>query len=409
MNYSKYKSILEFLPNDINRYNLKNEALGKFLKNFIKNNNISNVLLSLSGGIDSMVLVTIIKNLNIDINLFCCHLNYNNRDESCSERDFLIDWCKYENIHLDILNIDHIKRGDINRNDYEEETRSIRYNYYKTLIEKYNCSGVLLAHHRDDLSENVFNNIMRGRKSITDLSVFKEINTIMGVTVFRPMLEFRKNIIYNISEIYQIPYFLDTTPDWSCRGKMRRQIFPKCEDCYTDSFMNSLVKLGKESDELGLITRQFIIEPILNKVIYGSFGFSIVKSKPLRKNIIFTSTCRDIFNKLNISNIRQKALNNLLDNYDNYENIFVIGDYIILNSKNNFVFVSKEITKIKSYDIDNVIDKNEDKLINLVNGKITFKLRKKKYIPNYKFASFNKYFKDFKFSSNQENITILLR
>ena len=44
---------------------------------------------------------------------------------------------------------------------------------------------------------------MRGKKSITDLSVFKQINTILDVVVFRPMLEFRKKVIYDINN-YEI-------------------------------------------------------------------------------------------------------------------------------------------------------------------------------------------------------------
>ena len=242
MNYSNYETILEFLPNDIDRNDINEKSLSKSIKKFIQDNDISNILLSLSGGVDSMVLAVIIKNLNIHVKLYCCHINYNNREESVDERNFLIEWCQLENIHLDVMNIEHIKRGEGNRNDYEEETRKLRYKYYADLIKKFDCQGVFLAHHKDDLSENVFNNIMRGKKSITDLSVFRQINTILDVVVFRPMLEFRKKVIYDMSEKYQIPYFLDTTPDWSCRGKMRRQIFPKCEDCYSDSFMKSLVK-----------------------------------------------------------------------------------------------------------------------------------------------------------------------
>ena len=396
MNYSNYETILEFLPNDIDRNDINEKSLSKSIKKFIQDNNISNILLSLSGGVDSMVLAVIIKNLNIDVNLYCCHINYNNREESVDERNFLIDWCQLENIHLDIMNIEHIKRGEGNRNDYEEETRKLRYKYYADLIKKFDCDGVFLAHHQDDLSENVFSNIMRGKNSITNLSVFKQINIILDVVVFRPMLEFRKKVIYDMSEKYQIPYFLDTTPDWSCRGKMRKQIFPKCEDCYSDSFMKSLVKIGKESDELGDITKKYLINPILDSIIYGKFGFIIPKTEILKEKLIFKSVLQTILNKLNIKVIKRKNLLNLLNNYNNTTNLLnVVKEYFTLVDSFNIIFINKNIVNLTHIKFTNKNISNDTVFQNLIQGKLIFRYEKKKITPIYSYNSFNKYFRQF--------------
>ena len=409
MDYHKYKTILEFIPKNVDISNINNEKFSLAIKEFISFNEIKNVLISLSGGVDSMVLAFIIKHFQ-GINLYCCHINYNNRSESCDERDFLIDWCKINNINLKVKNIDHIRRGEINRNNYEEETRSIRYDYYKELMNEYKCEGVFLGHHQDDLSENVFNNIMRGRKDITDLSVFKKENTIMGVTVFRPMLDFRKDIIYKISEDYQVPYFLDTTPDWSCRGKMRKQIFPKCEDCYSDSFMNSLVKLGKESDELGYLMNKYMIDPIINSVILGKFGFIIPKTEILKEGLIFRQVMRNIFEKLNIRNVKSTSLNNLMKNYNNNIQIHSINGYFTFIEDTKFIFVKEIIIDkivnasrkiIEESDINNSINE-------LINGKLYFIWRKKKYMPNYNYDSFKKKIGSLQIENNGKNLLINL-
>ena len=71
---------------------------------------------------------------------------------------------------------------------------------------------VMLAHQQDDICENIFNNIMRGGREVTDLTVIREKNNILGVEIYRPMLEYYKDSILNIAHGYQIPY-LDTTPD----------------------------------------------------------------------------------------------------------------------------------------------------------------------------------------------------
>tara|TARA_B100000902_G_C27291377_1_gene907327 strand:+ start:77 stop:1306 length:1230 start_codon:yes stop_codon:yes gene_type:complete len=409
MDYHKYKTILEFIPKNVDISNINNEKFSLAIKEFISFNEIKNVLISLSGGVDSMVLAFIIKHFQ-EINLYCCHINYNNRIESCDERDFLIDWCKINNIHLEVKNIDHIRRGEINRNEYEEETRSIRYDYYKELINQYNCEGVFLGHHRDDLSENVFNNIMRGRKDITDLSVFKKENTIMGVTVFRPMLDFKKDIIYKISEDYQVPYFLDTTPDWSCRGKMRRQIFPKCEDCYSDSFMNSLVKLGKQSDELDHIMNKYMIDPIINSVILGRFGFIIPKTEILKEGLIFRQVMRNIFEKLYIRNVKSTSLNNFLENYNNNIQIHLINGYFTFIEDTKIIFVKERIIDKIDWVSKKIIEESDinNSINELIHGKLYFIWRKKKYMPNYNYDSLKKKIGSLQMDNYGKNLLINL-
>ena len=164
MEYLAYSDILEYIPYECKNINkIRDNQLYLYVKKFLKINNISKILLSLSGGVDSMVLFVILKEITNEISNFkfyCCHINYNNRNESKHERDFLISWCETNNIQLEVSNIEHIKRGDINRQKYEEESKNIRYTFYKNTIEKYCLDGVLLAHHKDDYSENVFNNIM---------------------------------------------------------------------------------------------------------------------------------------------------------------------------------------------------------------------------------------------------------
>ena len=60
--YTSFSSILEYVPNPVMSFdNLKDEYLYKIINDFVINNNISNILISLSGGVDSMVLFEIIN------------------------------------------------------------------------------------------------------------------------------------------------------------------------------------------------------------------------------------------------------------------------------------------------------------------------------------------------------------
>jgi len=291
----KYSHILE--PNSVDtKYHNNNEqvdvcntSLAKSVRDFIKKHNIQNIILSLSGGVDSMVMLEIVQSIIVNLNydsihsnkesadnthelkLYCCHINYNNRDESSDEASFLREYCLLRNIHYEQVNV-LFKRGSIKRSDYERQTRQLRYDYYKEMIQSNNCDGVFLAHHKDDLCENIFNNIMRGTRELTDLTVLNDVSSVLGVTTYRPMLGHYKEDIYDIARSHMIPYFLDTTPDWSCRGKMRRRIFPACSDCYGNNYRQSLIKLGDESDALHSIIHLHIIDNFDKKITYSNQG-----------------------------------------------------------------------------------------------------------------------------------------
>ena len=56
----------------------------------------------------------------------------------------------------------------------------------------------------------------------------------------RPMIKFYKQPIYDFADKYQIPYFKDTTPDWSVRGKYRNKILPIIEDTFSKNVKENL-------------------------------------------------------------------------------------------------------------------------------------------------------------------------
>ena len=192
MDYFKlYSSLLEYEP-DSNIYkfqmtNIEDELIYKELMNFIKNKNLTKILISLSGGVDSNVMFEIIdyiKKVKMEeLEIHICHINYNNRDESNDEKNFLIEYCKLKNYTLNFKDLE-FKRGDIKREEYEKQSKNERYQFYFNLINENKLEGVFLGHHEDDLVENIFNNIMRGNRSITDLTVLKDKNRILNVNIF---------------------------------------------------------------------------------------------------------------------------------------------------------------------------------------------------------------------------------
>ena len=314
MEYDLYKNVLEYIPNNIDYSKIQLDLNDKLVEEVINyTSNLSNELciISLSGGVDSMVLTIILKLLNRRV--LCLHINYNNRDESTTEAKFLHDWCKYMNIEFILHEINSIHRNDIKRNDYETKTKNIRFKFYKDILEKYKGTEIILGHHKDDIIENIFNNICRGR-NILDLSVIKKINTMMGIKICRPMLEIHKDLIYKIAKDYCIPYFKDTTPCWSLRGIYRNEIYPLLDKTYSKSISKNLLNISNQSTEWDNLIEEKIIQPFMEKIyITNDFAEVDIKdnmSSPLCFwSIIFTR----IFYKYGVSVATRKSIKNFIN------------------------------------------------------------------------------------------------
>jgi len=258
-------------------------------KNLINKNNL--IIVSLSGGVDSMVILYIlaqIKKYNDNLKLVAVHIDYHNRPETGLEAEFIFNYCHSMQIPLYYRYIHEAcrERSSKKREEYEELTKEIRFGLYKKVEEiykNYNCLGVILGHHKGDLQENIFQNVMKGR-NLTDLSVIKEQSEILGVKILRLLIRHPKNDIFEMAHKNNIPYFKNTTPSWSNRGNMREIVLPSIIKTFGEGAMTNLSKIGQESDELQLLVKENIVNPYMKKIeIKGNIHFL-----PLLPNQSFT-------------------------------------------------------------------------------------------------------------------------
>ena len=331
---SNYQDLLEFpekyhkITWNVRESNLvltKNKLVDT-IANFIKNKNLhedSNLIVSLSGGVDSMVLTTLLLivkyKFNYNFDIINTHINYGNREESDDEEEFVRKWCEENNMTFTSKRFGDFKRSNQDRKVYEEFTKNERYDFYKRVIDDYKANGIFLAHHKNDEQENVFTNLLHGR-SLIDLSIMKENTVKHGVNIFRPLINYDKKCIYDFSWEFNIPYFKDTTPDWSNRGKLRRQVFPLLRSIY--SLEPTLDKIAKESLELNQIIYQTLIKQFIkySVVIDTTQRYIIINDLSEYRHMpetfwsyIFSS----IFHKINLNMISNKSLKVLVYKINN--------------------------------------------------------------------------------------------
>ena len=255
------------------------------------------IMVSLSGGVDSMVVVSVLAYLKRSCGykhllIHAVHIDYANRPESRAEADYVRRYCE-EILGTNVIKftcrrIGEVTRGITARDDYERIAREIRYDSYRDAvmgakIEMGTCSkeeetdkivGVVLGHHRGDLRENVLSNAHKGCGPL-DLSGMTKVSKNDGITIFRPLLPLEKSLVLDYAHKFGVPYFKDTTPNWSTRGKLRNKLLPLLEEIYGDGSMNNLSNLAVESDDCRALMYSSMIRPFLDSVVRKPMGIII--------------------------------------------------------------------------------------------------------------------------------------
>lgn len=236
------------------------------IEKFVIDNNLKKICVSLSGGIDSMVMLFSLLKLNnkkrINIELQAFHLLYNNREESHLEFQMISEYCACLGIKLYYYHIEYLKRATSLREPYEKITRDIRFKCYR-YFEGFN---VCLGHIYDDYVENIITNFATN-KHIDNLGKFKAIEKQEGVLVTRPFLKVKKEKIYEYAEEYNIPHLLNTTPKWCNRGKFRNRFVNDLTEQYGEEVFENMIRSSEKVNSMNRIIENMVIKPVVQTFI----------------------------------------------------------------------------------------------------------------------------------------------
>lgn len=299
-----YKNILDHCPNnevlDIDKFK-QYDIVKQFTESAKKLNDNTNIIVSLSGGVDSCVALYLMKKLVPNKNIIAVHINYNNRDECNDEVNFIQCFCSIIDVKMYYRTITELTRYDCHYNGlrdlYEVATKDIRFDMYEQITRMFHNHNaetlVLLGHNKDDCFENIITNISM-KNNYSNLSGTEEFATISGIQFWRPLLYVTKCDIVHFAHIINIPYLQDSTPSWSTRGKIRDSIYPALKMINPD-IMGSYFALKDQmtaSDELidsvilPIMMKKFVFT---NEKISGIFEINEIASYHIIWSKIFAT------------------------------------------------------------------------------------------------------------------------
>ena len=315
----------------------------------IKNNDI--IVLGNSGGPDSMFLLNALLTLRDKYNLkiVCAHVNHNVRIESESEQLFLMNYCKEHNVLFESMKIEEY--GDDN---FHNQARNIRYNFFEDLVKKYDANYLMTAHHGDDLMETILMRIVRG-STLKGYSGFDKIVDNGAYKVVRPLIFLTKNYIKENDDNNNIPYVIDKSnfKDKYTRNRYRLKILPflKEED---KNVHEKFLKFSETLEEYDRFINNEIKKSIDN--VYKNNIIDINKYLKLDKLIqrkVIEYILEDIY-KEDLMIINNKHVDLIMDLiYSKKANSKVCLPHNIEVNKNyDKVSFSKEIKEVIDYNIE---------------------------------------------------------
>jgi tRNA(Ile)-lysidine synthase len=228
------------------------------------------LLLAVSGGLDSMVLTHLFKQL--DYNICIAHCNFNLRgEESNEDESFIKDYAAKENLEIFTTRFDTALFAADNKVSIQVAARRLRYIWFSQLLQEHSLDYLLTAHHLEDSLETFLINFTRGT-GLEGLTGIPQQND----NVIRPLLPFTRSEL----EVYANKNTIQWQEDSSnasnkyLRNKLRHDVVPVLKSLNTsfmDSFADTLYHLQQSqslvADASILIYRQVVAERDNQKII----------------------------------------------------------------------------------------------------------------------------------------------
>ena len=181
------------------------KEVNSYLNNLLNFNDT--IIISCSGGPDSMCLLSLLLQLKqtLNLNIILAHVNHKVREESEEEQAYLESFAKDNNIIFELLTIDKYEKSN-----FHDEAREKRYIFLDSLMKKYNGKYLFTAHHGDDLIETILMRLERG-SNLTGYAGFKKEMNHNNYKVIRPLISLSKQELADYNDSHNIKYFIDNT------------------------------------------------------------------------------------------------------------------------------------------------------------------------------------------------------
>ncbi|HWP81899.1 MAG TPA: tRNA lysidine(34) synthetase TilS [Bacteroidota bacterium] len=227
------------------------DALQDRFEAFLASNRLvqrgDSVLLAVSGGVDSMVMLHLFAGIQLrwNLTLTVAHINHQLRgDESEADEAFVRNVAREKGLPFFATRVDVLSYAKDHHLGKQEAARRLRYSTLENLRRQTNAHSLATAHHANDNAETVFMNALRGA-GIRGLSGIPVRRSDMAV--IRPLLFAYRSEIESYASSHAIPFRSDSTNDSLeyRRNRVRKAIIPELQRSGFPDIVLSLNRLAE--------------------------------------------------------------------------------------------------------------------------------------------------------------------
>ena len=217
----------------------------------------ANVLLGISGGIDSVALCHLLARSDVNFSLAHCNFRLRGSDSDQDEK-FVKSLSKSLNKTLFVKSFNTIHTAEQEGISIQMAARDLRYAWFLQLMSEKKFDYLMTAHHADDNLETFLINLSRGSGLKGLCGIPEKENQII-----RPLLRFSRLDIENFAIDNKLTWRTDQSNDDQkyLRNQIRKQITPRLKELhpkFLHSFQTSIDNLkGSQS----------IVEEKMNEVL----------------------------------------------------------------------------------------------------------------------------------------------
>ncbi|UQS84021.1 tRNA lysidine(34) synthetase TilS [Bombilactobacillus thymidiniphilus] len=183
------------------------------------------VLVAVSGGSDSMALLTLLVNLPVKWRpeIHVATVNFDLRAQSEQEVQLVRQFCHQERLafHTTLWEHPSVIVG------MESKARDFRYHFFAEIMQQFNLDILLTAHQADDQAETLLMKLIRSG-SIWETTAMATVRDFHTKQLIRPLLNFTKSELLDYLQRKKVAFAIDQTnfTDMTLRNRLRNQIMP---------------------------------------------------------------------------------------------------------------------------------------------------------------------------------------
>jgi len=308
-------------------------------------NNSDNILLAVSGGIDSVVMLYLFKKFDFAFDIVHCNFKLRG-NESNGDEEFVKKLANSLKVNCYVKHFETKAYAQEKNLSIQMAARELRYNWFENIRKEKNYKYVAVAHNKNDVIETFLINIIRGTglKGLTGIK--PKNNFIIRPLLFAERDEIKKYCTDNNIEFREDSSNLSTK---YLRNKIRHEIIPAFIE-FNPKFNQTIIDNIQHLTDAQEIYAQAINE-FKNNCIEEKEGDIYIEIDKINKNKHLKSTY--LFEILREYNFSNKIISDIIQSLKNISGkTFYSRTHRIIKDRNNLIITPFTSSEEHTYYID---------------------------------------------------------